>query len=183
MARTRDDNFEYYSYVLIYVDDILVISHEVLSDLRKIDHYFKMKKESIGDPDIYLGSELRKVVLSNGVHAWMISPTNYIKEAINNVERHLEREYGSKLPKRVSGPLPNNYRPEVDITPELNVEELSYYQSQIGVLRWRVELGRIDIVTEVSSLASCLALPRKGHLEAIFHIYAYLQKKTNGTLS
>jgi hypothetical protein len=45
-----------------------------------------------------------------------------------------------------------------------------------------VELGRIDIVTEVSSLASCLALPRKGHLEAVFHLYAYLKKKTNGTI-
>jgi hypothetical protein len=182
MVRTRDDHFEYYSYVLIYVDDILVISHEALADLRKIVHYIKVKKDSVGDPNIYLGSKLRKVVLSNGVHAWMISPTKYIREAINNVERHLEREYGSKLPKRVSGPLPTNYRPEVDITPELNAEELSYYQSQIGGLRWMVELGRIDIVTEVSSLASCLALPRKGHLEAVFHIYAYLKKKTNGTM-
>jgi hypothetical protein len=133
----------------------MVISHAALADLRKIDHYCKMKNDSVGDPNIYLGSKLRKVVLSNGVHAWMISPTKYIREAINNVARHLEREYGSKLPKRVSGPLPTNYRPEVDITPEL--KELSYYQSQIGVLRWMVELGRIDIVTDVSSLASCLA--------------------------
>jgi hypothetical protein len=106
MARTRDEHFEYYSYVLIYVDDILVINHEASADLRKIDYYFKMKKDSVGDPNIYLGSKLRKVVLSNGVHAWMISPTKYIREAINNVERHLEREYGSELPKRVSGPLP-----------------------------------------------------------------------------
>jgi hypothetical protein len=180
MARTRDDHFEYSSYVLIYVDDILVISHEALADLRKIDHYFKMKNDSVGDPDIYLGSKLRKVVLSNGVHAWMISPTKYIREAINNVERHLEREYGAKLPKRVSGPLPTNYRPDIDITPELNAEELSYYQSQIGVLRWMVELGRIDIVTEVSSLASCSALPRKGHLEAVFHIFAYLKLEVRG---
>jgi hypothetical protein len=45
-----------------------------------------------------------------------------------------------------------------------------------------VELGRIDIVTEVSTLASCLALPRKGHLEAVFHVYAYLKKKPNGTI-
>jgi hypothetical protein len=99
MARPRDDHFEYYSYVLVYVDDILVISHEVLADLRKIDHYFKMKKDSVGDPDIYLGSKLRKVVLSNGVHAWMISPN--IREAITNMERHLERVYGFKFPKRV----------------------------------------------------------------------------------
>ena len=38
-----------------------------------------------------------------------------------------------------------------------------------------VELGRIDIITEVSLLASHLALPRKGHLEAVFYMYAYLK--------
>jgi hypothetical protein len=27
-----------------------------------------------------------------------------------------------------------------------------------------------------------LALPQKGHLEAVFHIYAYLKKKTNSTI-
>jgi hypothetical protein len=70
----------------------------------------------------------------------------------------------------------------VDTSQELSGEELSYYQSQVGVLRWIVELGRIDIITEVSSLASCLALPRKGHLEAVFYLYAYLAKKTNGTV-
>jgi hypothetical protein len=182
MPRIRDDGLKYYSYVLIYVDDILVISHEAIDDLRKIDHYFRMKKDSIGDPDIYLGSKLRKVAMSNGVQAWMISAAKYVREALNNVERHLEREYGTKLPKRVYGPLPTDYRPEIDITPELVGDELSYFQSQIGVLRWMVELGRIDIVTEVSSLASCLALPRKGHLEAVFHIYAYLKKKPNGTI-
>jgi hypothetical protein len=182
MPKTRDDGFEYYAYVLIYVDDMLSISHEGLSDMRKIDYYFKMKKESIGDPDIYLGSKLRKIILLNGVEAWMMSPAKYVREAVKNVERHLEKEYGAKLPKRVSGPLPTNYRPEIDITQSLEGEEQSYYHSQIGVLRWIVELGRIDIVTEVSSLASCLALPRKGHLEGVFHLYAYLKKKPNGTI-
>jgi hypothetical protein len=50
-----DDGFRYYAYVLIYVDDILAISHDALGDLNKIDLYFKMKKGSIGNPDIYLG--------------------------------------------------------------------------------------------------------------------------------
>jgi hypothetical protein len=136
----------------------------------------------MGDPDIYLGSKLRKVVLPNQVEAWMMSPAKYINEAVKNVERHLEKEYCAKLPKRVSGPFPTDYRPELDITPELTGDEVSYFYSQIGVLRWIVELGRIDIVTEVSSLASCLALPRKGHLEAVFHLYAYLKKKPNGTI-
>ena len=106
-----------------------------------------------------------------------MSPTKYAMEAVKNVERYLEKEYGSKLPKRVSGPLPTGYRPELDITPELTGDEESYFHSQIGVLRWIVELGRIDITAEVSSLASCLALPRKGHLEATFHLYAYIKRK------
>jgi hypothetical protein len=37
-----------------------------------------------------------------------------------------------------------------------------------------VELGRIDIITEVSMLSTYLCLPREGHLEAFFHVFAYL---------
>ena len=57
-----------------------------------------------------------------------------------------------------------------------------YYQSQIGILRWAVELGRVDIITEVSTLASHLALPREGHLDALFQIYAYLKKRHNSRI-
>jgi hypothetical protein len=79
------------------------------------------------------------------------------------------------------------YQPNIalswlDVTEELVGNELSYFHSQIGILRWIVELGRIDIIAEVSCLASCLALPRKGHLEAVFHLFAYLKKKPNGVV-
>jgi hypothetical protein len=40
-----------------------------------------------------------------------------------------------------------------------------------------VELGRVDIITEVSMLAPQLANPREGHLEAVYRIYAYLDNK------
>ena len=52
---------------------------------------------------------------------------------------------------------------------------LNYYQNQIGVLRWMVELKRIDIITDVSMVASQLALPLEGHLEAVFTILGYLK--------
>ena len=45
------------------------------------------------------------------------------------------------------------------MTEELEEDEASYYHSLIGVLRWIVELGRVDINTEVSMLSSHLALP------------------------
>jgi hypothetical protein len=67
---------------------------------------------------------------------------------------------------------------------ELGSEEASYYQSQIGIFCWMVELGQVDMITEVSMLASQMAMPRCGHLEIIFHIYiyAYLDKKHNLTM-
>ena len=52
--------------------------------------------------------------------------------------------------------------------------------SLIGILRWSVELGRIDIDTEVSKLFSFLAAPREGYLDQALHIFAYLKKHHNG---
>ena len=45
-----------------------------------------------------------------------------------------------------------------------------------------VELGRVDICTEVSTMSSHLALTRKGHLEAVFHMFDYLKKHHNSEM-
>ena len=63
----------------------------------------------------------------------------------------------------------------MDISDELDEDEASYFQSLIGVFRWIVELGRVDICCELSMLSSHLALPRQGHLEEVLHMFAYLK--------
>ena len=45
-----------------------------------------------------------------------------------------------------------------------------------------IELGRIDIATEISQLSSYLAMPRRGHLHAAVHVMAYLKVKHNSRL-
>ena len=45
-----------------------------------------------------------------------------------------------------------------------------------------IELGRIDICLEVLMLSSHLALPRQGHLNALFHIFTYLRSHHNSEL-
>ena len=63
-------------------------------------------------------------------------------EAINNVEKWLS-DRGMYLKKKsAKSVLPSSYRPELDDTKYLDQEHVSYYQEQIGVLRWMVELGR-----------------------------------------
>jgi hypothetical protein len=178
-----EDGFKYYAYVLLYVDDALVIHHDGMAALREIDYYFRMKPESMGNPDLYLGCKLRKFTMPNGVEAWVNSPSKYIQEAVKNVEEHIQKRYNATLPKKVTSPCPRDYRPELDISPVLDAEDSSYYQSQIGVLRWMVELGRVDIITEVSLLASQLAMPREGHLDAVFNIFGYLKIHHNYMLA
>jgi len=46
----------------------------------------------------------------------------------------------------------------------------------IGVLHWIVELVRVDICVEISMMSSHLTLPRAGHLDKLFLIFAYLKK-------
>ena len=75
-----------------------------------------------------------------------------------------------------------DYLPELDISEKLNPEEANYYKSLIGIVRWMIELGRIDMVTEVLLLSSFLAIPRLGHLEAVFFIFAYLDNKHNARM-
>ena len=58
----------------------------------------------------------------------------------------------------------------------------SYYASLIGMLRWIVEMGRIGITCEVSMLSSYMAMPREGHLNQLFHIFAYLKRHHNSRL-
>jgi hypothetical protein len=64
----------------------------------------------------------------------------------------------------------------------LEPERASYYMSLMGVIRWAIELGRMDIMVEAGLLARFQAAPREGHLEQLFHIFAYLKKYNRSTV-
>ena len=181
----KSDGTTVYDYVLLYTDDTLVISENAEHILRhEIGKYFELKEESVGIPKIYLGGHLRKVQLENGVKAWAFSSSQYVQAAVRNVEEHLQKDPDNrwKLPRKADTPMSTNYRPELDVSQELEPDEASYYQSLIGILRWIVELGRVDICLEVSMLSSHLVLPREGHIEQVLHIFAHLKKYHNTEL-
>ena len=50
-----------------------------------------------------------------------------------------------------------------------------FYQQIVGILRWMIELMRIDISTEVSLMSRYLAQPRMGYLIQVLHIFSYLK--------
>ena len=47
---------EYHSCILCYVDDVLVIHHDALPILVRLDKYFKLKETSVSNPYVYLGA-------------------------------------------------------------------------------------------------------------------------------
>ncbi|KAL7523110.1 hypothetical protein ACHAWF_000375, partial [Thalassiosira exigua] len=134
---TRADGNKVYEYVLLYTDDCLVVSDNAEEILKKeIGGYFELKEAYIGPPKLYLGGHLRQVQINDGTQTWAFSFEDYLSKQ------------GKSLKAKASNVLPKDYRPEIDVTTELEAEEASYYQSLIGVLRWMVELGRVGICTE-----------------------------------
>ena len=181
----KSDGSKCYGYVLLYVDDALVVSENAEFILmNELGRYFELQEESIGPPDDYLGGKVRKVQLESGVNAWAFSSCQYMQTAVKNVKPYLNSEHSKcwKMPNKADTPLTTSYRPELDVSREINVDEAAYYQSFIRILRWIVELGRVDVCLEVSMMSSHLALPREGHLEQVLHIFAYLKKYHNTEL-
>ena len=174
-----DDGIFCWEHALLHVDDALVISHQAERVIRtEIGKYFCVKENSIKEPSLYLGNKVSKVIMENGTKAWSFSSSQCVQAAVNNVESYLKSK-GKSLATRAASPFATGHRPEIDVTEELDATDAAYYQSLIGILRWIVELGRVDISTEASMMASCVALPRSGHLDQVYHIFACLKKKHN----
>ena len=87
-----------------------------------------------------------------------------------------------KLRRKTNSPLLGNYHPECDTVPENGPENARLYASLIGILRWLVELGQIDITCEISMMSSYDTMPREGHLDHVIYIFSYLKNHHHSTL-
>jgi hypothetical protein len=143
--------------------------------MKKLMELYHLKPESIGPPKRYLGATMERVQLNDGREVWGMSATEYIQNAVKIVEERMTadnvRTFNKRQRKR---PYHHNYKPELEVSAELDQNQVTWYQQLIGMLRWICELGRVDILYEVSKLSSHSALPRMGHLLAAYNVFAYL---------
>ncbi|GFH61944.1 pol protein [Chaetoceros tenuissimus] len=175
------DGNEYYSYILVYVDDLLIIDKNPKRFMEQIQGDFTVKKESISPPDRYLGADIRKVEDDGAKPFWTMSSNSYLDKAIKNLKAKL-KESGLEYNKKLSDPnyspkqpfTTASYRPELDTSEECTDDQVTLFQNLIGILRWAVELGRIDIGYEVSVLSRYLVSPRTGHLLQAIHVFKFL---------
>ena len=153
----KEDGFEYYEYVLCYVDDILAISHKAKDVLKVVQAIFKLKDDKIEPLDMYLGATL-SIMGDDGVQGWCMTSDKYVKAAVENVEQELAR-VNQRLPSSCKTPMTIGYHPEHDVSVELTSDGVQRYQELIGVLRWAAELGRVDILLKTAMLSIYMALP------------------------
>ena len=177
---TKPCGFEYYEMMLVYVDDILHLSHDTSKVEAQLKAAYRLKDGSSGVPERYLGANIKRYNVDGDI-LYGMTCEDYCNSAIKNVEHMLHQDgdkdglskYGKKAASR---PFPVAYRPECDVSPELDKSMTSRYLQLIGILRWAVELGRLDIYTEVSILSQHQCLPREGHLDALYRIFWYMKR-------
>jgi hypothetical protein len=130
---------DHYEMILVvYVDDILVFSHNpklVMDELGKL--YESLKPESVKSPDIYLGANIEKVQLPNGRSELGMTSWTYVKNAVKIVELLLLLEDGndSRLRTTARNPFPSGYRPELDVMNELHDEMVLRFLQLVRILR------------------------------------------------
>ena len=128
----------------------------------KLGKLHKLKPESVKEPGINLGAKIEKFQLPNGKVFWAMGSQAYVKNAVKVVDFLLAEDHPeAKLMSTARNPFPTGYNPElVKITPDLNKEIGLRFLQLVGILRWAVELGRIDIYAVLSQLSQHQALPR-----------------------
>ena len=126
---TKSNGFEYFEYILCYVDDCLVISCQpkVTGKTLKSGPYNYTLKD-VGTPERCLGAKVGEYQLGNE-KAWYMSAELYLHHAI----KEIERKWGdlSKVANRRSLDIPANPKchPEIDTSHFLNDDDTQLYQS------------------------------------------------------
>ena len=173
---TKTDGEEYYGYVPVYVDDILATlmnPTKILKDMK--GKTIKYKNGNIAPPEMYLGARLKRKIM-NGNMCWTITSYDYVVAAVQTIKDAL-KDKRWKLPATTKTPMNQSFVPELDVTEELGPDGIQFFQETIGMIIWATELGRTDIVHEVSLLSQYQASPREGHMGNILHIFAFLDGK------
>ena len=179
--KTKEDGTSYYSYLVVYVDDILSVDINPKFALDVIDSNFKLKKGSVDFPKHYLGADIRKWKTQSfdgsEIDTYAMGSHGYVKEAIRICESRM-KEFNLSYPTSKSKTpfTSQSYRPETDGTPECDDKKITLYQNLIGICRWMCELGRLDILLEVNLLSQYMVSPRIGHLRQLINIFSYLKQ-------
>ncbi len=124
--------------------------------MKQIGERFEIKNNDYGPPKLYLGAEVEKFNIPNSpISAWSMYSKKYFESVVGTIRDLLAKD-GRELKggkQNHAGPLPPGYALELDTSEECSEEHASRYRQIFGIFCWAIELGQIDIITEVSMLS------------------------------
>ena len=100
---TKSDVTFNYSYILVYVDDILILSEDPKVCMESLSKRYYAKESSIGTPDLYLGTWYKLVIGRSDNLVWSSGTDVYVKEATSIVFKRMEA-MGLRLTKKYKSP-------------------------------------------------------------------------------
>jgi histone deacetylase 1/2 len=152
------------TYVLIYVDDILITNSapQAIQDLiHKLNIHFALKQ--LSELDYFLGIEVHHLFTG----ALLLNQAKYIRDLLCKAKRENSNPIGSPM---VSTFRLSKYGTDTISDPTL-------YRSIVGTLQY-VTLTCPDIAFSVNKVCRFMARPLETHWKAVKRILRYL----NGTL-
>ena len=162
-------------------------SKEVMAQNQEV---FTVKPYSVKEPKRYLGTDKNKIYYSDRSYGQKMGAETYVTHAIKNLKNCMATkgfEYNKNLydvnyyPQQ---PFSNiHYRPQMDVTDKCFDSQIQFFHNLIVIMRWTVELGRIDISYEIYVLSRYLAQPSTGHLVQALHIFKYLDQHKKNELA
>jgi hypothetical protein len=94
----KADGTPYYEYILVYVDDVMVISGDPDAVIQLLKEHFLLKivSDPATMPERYLGAMIGKYQFADGSQAWYMSADDYLSKAIPTVEEACDKKLNKK---------------------------------------------------------------------------------------
>ena len=166
------DEGDHYSYICRYVDDLIIAAKNAMEIIEKMKTRFILK--GVGEPKYHLGGDFERRTEPENVLTW--GSKTYIDRCLDRYQAM----FGELPRKNTHSPLEEGDHPESDTSEMCDKEQITQYQSLMGMLQWTVTLGRMDIMCAVMTMSRYRVAPRIGHLERVKRMFGYLRtyKKT-----
>ena len=112
-TRLKDGRFKYFLYLLVYVDDCLLLDHDPTPVMEELKKRYELKGDLYGPPDRYLGANIDKYQLDDVNFYWSMHPNDYVTETSKMVKGW--RITAGRLWTKRKVAMNKNYSPELDV--------------------------------------------------------------------
>ena len=155
-----------YQYIAVYVDDLCIAAQDPKEKFNILKSKYHLKVKGDGPLTYHLGADY----FQDPDGTMVSQPKKYIEK----LKETYVRLFNTEPSKGLKTPLEKNDHPELDTSEIIEGQEVNHYLTMVGQLQWLITLGRFDIQAQVITMSRFRAQPRKGHLDRLKRICAYV---------